>query len=168
MTIPSMRLLVMALSLAAALPTTSASAGWRDGGFYGEEGWGGEFVPPMRHYRPSPVYREDEGGYETRSYYPWMRGPGYGPDGDEPGYLPDERAPQMRPPRRVVGVPQTQPRPALPKPRSTALAAPRKQEAIKPSAPAAAPRPRPEPVQEAMALPVPRPNLEGMDFEPAQ
>lgn len=173
MTIPSARLLVMALSLATALPATAALAGWRDGPFYAEEGWGGEFEMPMRRHRPMPVYREDEGGYDQRSYYPrpWMRPPAYALDGEEPDFLPDERGPVMRaprPPRSVVGVPQRPLRPVAPKPRSAALAAPKKIEPIKPLAPAAAPKPRPEPVQEALALPVPRPNLESMDFEPAK
>ena len=173
MTIRPVSLLAITFCLVA-LPMTQAQAGWRDAPFYDDGGWGGEFEAPMRPYHPRPIYREDDGGYETRSFYPrpWVRGPAYAPDLDAPyDVLPEERGPAMRPlrpPRRLVGTPQSLPRPALPKPRSAALSAPKKLEPAKTLPLAAAPKPRPEPVQEARALPVPRPNLESMDFEPAK
>ena len=176
MTIRPVSLLAIALSLAA-LPLTQAQAGWRDAPFYGDGGWDGEFEAPMRPYHPRPVYRGDDGGYETRSFYPrpayprpWVRGPAYEPDIDGSyDVLPEERGPAvrpLRPPRSVVGTRQNLPRPALPKPRSAALSAPKKVDPPKALPLAVAPKPRPEPVQEAGALPVPRPNLESMDFEP--
>jgi len=178
-TIRPVSLLAIALSLAA-VPLTQAQAGWRDAPFYGDGGgWGGEFEAPMRPYHPRPIYREDDGGYETRSFYPrpayprpWVRSPAYEPDIDGSyDVLPEERGPAMRrlrPPRNVVGTPQSLPRPALPKPRSATLSAPKKMDPAKVLPPATAPTPRPEPVQEARALPVPRPNLESMDFEPSK
>ncbi|WP_448952966.1 hypothetical protein [Labrys neptuniae] len=171
MTIRPLRMLAIALPLCAMLPASAALAGWRDGPFYGEGMWGGDFGPPARVYRPHrpmPFYGEDDWGYEGRGFYPRS----YGPD-DEGAYdiLPDERRPSMRaprPPRRTVRLPQNLQRPPLPQPRSATLGGPRKIEPAKPLPPVEAAKPRPEPVQEARALPVPRPNLESMDFEPAK
>ncbi|WP_413993106.1 hypothetical protein ACMDCR_13985 [Labrys okinawensis] len=164
MTVPVVRLVAISFALAIALPAAPALAGWRDGPYYTDDGWGGDYYPPARAYRPYPLYRDEyqpNYGYYQR---PWAgRRQAYAPYYDEPDYYgPDNRAPAarprvIRPPRNVSGMPD-QPRRLAPVKPKVAGVGPE----VKP-----APAVKADPVQEARALPVPRPNLEIMDFDAA-
>lgn len=159
MTVSAVRLLAISLALAIAPPAVPALAGWRDGPYYADDGWGGDYYPPARAYRPGPAYRDEyqpDYGYDQR---PWAgRRQAYAPYYDEPYYYgPDGRGPAVRPrvirPPRNVAVMPGQPRRLAPVKPKTLVGVP--------------PAVKPAPVQEATALPVPRPNLEIMDFDAA-
>ena len=180
MTVPVVRLLAISFALATALPAAPALAGWRDGSYYADDGWGGDYYPPARLYRPDPAYRDryqPDYGYDR---HPWGgRREAYAPYYDEPDYYgPDDGGPAMRPrvlrpPRNVSGMPDQPRRLAPGKPKAVVILPPKRTEPAGPKVavigpePKPAPAVKPAPLQEATALPVPRPNLEIMDFDPA-
>jgi hypothetical protein len=177
-TVPVLRLVAISFALAIALPAVPALAGWRDGPYYADDGWGGDYYPPARAYRAYRDEYQPDYGYVQR---PWAgRRQAYAPYYDEPDYYgPDDRGPAVRPrvirPPRNVSVMPGQPRRLAPvKPKTVVTLPPAKPKVaavgpeVKP-APVINPAPvvKPDPVQEARALPVPRPNLEIMDFDAA-
>lgn len=166
MTVPVFRLLAISLTLATAMPVAPALAGWRDGPYYVEGGWGGDYYAPAPSYRDEyqPDYRYYQGPRAGRqAYAPYYDDPDY--VGRDEDFGPPVRPRVMRPPRNVYGVPEQPRRIAPAKPRTAVTIPPAKPKAA--ALPVAKPVPESKPaaVLEARALPVPRPNLESMDFD---
>jgi hypothetical protein len=165
-----LRLLAISVALATALPATSALAGWRDGPYYADDGWGGDYYPPARAYRPDYDQPDDDYGQRPwagrrQAYAPYYEEPYYD---DRGGMAPTVRPRVLRPPRNVAVMP-VQPRRLAPvKPKPVMAPSIRKVEPARTAtAEAPAPAVKSAPVSEAKVLPVPRPNLESMDFDSA-
>jgi hypothetical protein len=165
--LPVIRLITISMLFAVALPVAPATAGWRDGYYYDDQGWGGEYyVPaPRRPVYGHRDYQSEDGDFQD----PWS-GRGYAPRyRGESAYddVPDgDVVPTWRPqPPRNVGT--ALPDRAYAVPGRRGAEPPLKKPVLRPKVASAALVPRPAATQAPISLPVPRPNLESMDFDSA-
>ncbi|MDQ0394131.1 hypothetical protein [Labrys monachus] len=168
MPLPVIRLLTISVLVSVALPAAPAMAGWRDGYYYDDGGWGGDYYAPLPRrpmYDPQD-YAPDDGDYQA----PWAQRRAYAPRYRyEPAYgeVPDAGAAPARPPIPPRNVETALPDAPYAGPDRSGSGAPPKKPPAKPRLASIAPAARPAAVRIPLALPVPRPNLESMDFDSA-
>jgi hypothetical protein len=165
--LPVIRLMTISMLFAVALPVAPAMAGWRDGYYYDDQGWGGEYYAPAprrpvydhRDYQPDGDDFQDP--WAGRGYAPRYRGQSAYDDVPDSDVAPAWRP---RPPRNVeTALPDRSY--ALPGRRGAEL--PLKKPTLRPKVASAALLHRSAATQAPISLPVPRPNLESMDFDSA-